>query len=104
MVILRPTARDKFGDPVDPSNAFTPIPENNWIIAPGSGNDDQDGLRNKSEDFATAYAIDGTVARHPDHVMIDGTEWLVAANPARWESPFSGFKPGSVVPLERYSG
>lgn len=62
--------------------------------------DGRDGTDTKP----TVYLPTGTDIVHTDQLEVRGVTYAVEGEIADWRSPFTGARPGLVVPLRRVSG
>jgi len=102
VTVKRPGGRDREGDALpgtthtiggcavyprtsteqDPTGAAVTVITGRWLIVP----------------FGSDVTSDDRI------VLGDGTEWSVEGDPAPWQSPFTGWQPGTQVGLQRAKG
>lgn len=103
-----PGGTDPYGDPVEGTEDRLEI--SRCAVAPRrtstegerqyAGRFTRDGLVIGLDLFAP-YDADIT---HDDQIEIDGVLYDVEGEPGRWESPYTGRRPGLVVELRRAEG
>lgn len=96
VTVLRARPRDRFGD----GGFDVHHTESNVAIAP-TGTAEPDPLRGLVESDVDLYLPPGADVLASDRIELpDGDEYFVVGKPARWKSPFTGWKPGVVVQLK----
>lgn len=95
IVVVRPPARGKFGDPVAGADAEHQVP--GCQFAPGPSTEGSIGTNTVDAD-ATVYAPPNVDILATDRVRARGELWVVAGKPQFWGSF------GTVIPLRRVTG
>lgn len=73
-------------------------------FAPGASSEALD-KRDQVAEEGNLYAPPGTVINPTDRVVLpDNTVWEVTGTASSWQSPWTGWTPGVVVPLKRVTG
>lgn len=103
-----PGGRDKYGNRTDPDD-YSPLTTEiaGCAVAPGPSPEIAERARDGQVVDATLYVpgqpdIDPAAVVRIDVVMPGAYE--IVAGPSPWESPFTGWKAGTVVGLKRASG
>jgi hypothetical protein len=52
----------------------------------------------------SVYLPDGADVQAVDRVRVRGADWEVVGDPQAWQSPYSGWRPGTPVALRRVTG
>jgi hypothetical protein len=105
-VTVRRYEGNRYGDRVEVSShvvqgaAFAPRP-----AAAGRGSAELTDRAATVVADAELYVPYGADITAQDVIELgDGTRWEVSGAPEPWRSPFSGWRPGAVVPLRRKTG
>jgi hypothetical protein len=93
--VLRATPRDRFGD-----GGFQEHHEIRNVAIAWNNTTEPDPTRDVVTTDVTIYCPVGSDILASDRVEFpDGDEYFVVGKPARWQSPFTGWKPGIEVKL-----
>ena len=101
----RPAGRDDFGNPL-PGTRHTIT---GCVVAPRAGTETNAGVQQQVITGLAAYLPFGADIRAADIVELTegrwaGTRWNVVGEVGDWSSPFTGWRAGAEVALERVTG
>lgn len=108
VTVRRPTGTNRYGD----TAGYTEFRVGDCVVAPSSGDsgrpssNELNGMRNTVITGFQLYAPFGTDIRATDQVLLPGDlePWEVDGEVAHWQSPYTGWRPGTVVSLRRVRG
>ena len=101
VTVQRPGGVDRFGDPTGDAVEHEIA---GCAFAPEQSREQTDRRQTVSTP-AMLYAPYGADLRTTDKVLVPGQgTFHVGGKPASWMSPFTGWAPGVVVPLEEVTG
>lgn len=102
VIVRSERGTDEYGNAVD-TGAVTRCQVVCLGFDPGGSIALRDG-RDGTDTKPTVYLPSGTDVVHTDQIEVRGTMYAVEGEIADWRSPFTGGRPGIVVPLRRVSG
>lgn len=97
------TGTDRYGNPT----FDWPLPGEelrNCGVAPRATDEPEEIARTPVYQGLTVFAPVGTVVGPHDRLIVRGEVFEVVGEPGDWRSPFSGWRPGVVINVDRWEG
>jgi hypothetical protein len=99
-VTVRRYRTDRYGDRV----LVSTFQLTRCIYAPRTSSEDDDRSTTVVADAELFVPAHAALQPSDEIELADGTTWEVNGRPEPWRSPFGGWAPGDVIPLNRTTG